>query len=391
VIRGDDGSDDLAPNTSEGVSYRTLFTGSDPDIPDELRLPPAFRTFVGSGSDQEVFNAVVKVVAAYVNQLQFSQQEDSGALIRSPFDVFLKINGLPGQPDLSATPPETPDVYSRRLLQLVLAREAAHTLTFVSSNPNRSNGKFQFHPAQNFVFGADELAGLKIFLTEPAAIPASPAEVAAGAIGNCIACHAAPNFTDFKLHNTGTAQKEYETIHGADTFAALDIPDLSKRTIHHDDFLPATELHPNALEPFRAIPSAGTTLTDLGMWNVFANPDMPGPQAKIRAILCEEQPVLCPPSASNDDALLTTAIARFKTPGLRDLSHSAPHMHNGQFLELENVIGFYKGVSDQARIASPGPGSLLNGANALRGIALKLPADNTLLVAFLKSLNEDYQ
>jgi cytochrome c peroxidase len=66
-------------------------------------------------------------------------------------------------------------------------------------------------------------------------------------------------------------------------------------------------------------------------------------------------------------------------------------MHNGQFLALENVIGFYKGVSDQARITPPAAGSLLNGADALRGIALKLPDDRAPLVAFLKSLNEDYQ
>ena len=82
------------------------------------------------------------MVAAYVNQLLFSQQEDSGALIRSPFDVFLTINGLPEQPDLTTTPPETPLIYSRRLLQLVLARETTHTLTFVTSNPNRANDQF---------------------------------------------------------------------------------------------------------------------------------------------------------------------------------------------------------------------------------------------------------
>jgi len=380
VVRGDDGSDDLAQDSSESLSYRTLFTGSDPDIPDELRLPPAFRAFVGSGTDQEVFNAVVKVVAAYVNQLQFSQQEDSGALIRSPFDVFLKINGLPTQPDLTATPPETPLAYSRKLLQLVLAREAANTLKFVTKNPNRSSGKFQFHPSQNFVFGADELAGLKMFLTEPAAIPASPAEVAAGAIGNCIACHAAPNFTDFKLHNTGTAQKEYDDFpsHGAGAFIALNIPDLSTRTAND---LPATEQNPMASERFRSIPSDSTTLTDLGVWNIFANPAVPNPQAKIRTILCDDQQ----PCPLSDATLLDQAIARFKTPGLRDLGHSAPYMHNGQFGTLDNIIGFYRGVSTQARA-----GMLRNGAPQLQGIALTA-GDTVSLVAFLKSLNEDYQ
>jgi hypothetical protein len=67
-----------------------------------------------------------------------------------------------------------------------------------------------FH-TQPFEFGATELAGLKIFLRETSTPPtASPADMAAGLIGNCLACYAAPNFTDFKLHNTGIVQREYD-------------------------------------------------------------------------------------------------------------------------------------------------------------------------------------
>jgi cytochrome c peroxidase len=80
------------------------------------------------------------------------------------------------------------------------------------------------------VFGAQELEGLKTFLAEPSAIPPTGPELAAGKIGNCLACHAAPNFTDFKMHNTGTAQREYESIHGVNAFAALAIPDLALGT-----------------------------------------------------------------------------------------------------------------------------------------------------------------
>jgi cytochrome c peroxidase len=60
-------------------------------------------------------------------------------------------------------------------------------------------------------------------------------------------------------------------------------------------------------------------------------------------------------------------------------------MHNGQFDTLENAVGLYLGASSRARA-----GTLRNGINAVRGIAL-LPADIAPLVAFLKSLNEDYQ
>ena len=184
------------------------------------------------------------------------------------------------------------------------------------------------------------------------------------------------------MHNTGTTQREYDSIHGVNSFAALTIPNLATRNGNYNGFLPATEVHPNASERFRAIPVlADPALTDLGVWNVFANPDMPNPQAKIRAILCDDQ-VPCPLS---DAMLLDRAIARFKTPGLRDLSHSAPFMHNGQFATLNDIIDFYIEVSDQARA-----GTLRNGAVQLQGIALTT-GDIASLVAFLKSLNEDYQ
>jgi len=187
----------------------------------------------------------VKVVAAYVRGLQFSQTDDANNLIRSPFDVFLSRNGLPQQPNSG----ETPLAYSRRLLTLL---NALANPQFVTRNPNNPslNGRFQFH-TQPFVFGAQELAGLKIFLTKLATPPtASLTEVLNGQVGNCLVCHAAPNFTDFKLHNTGIAQSEYDTIHGSGAFMALTIPPLT------------------------------------------------GPGA---------------------------SIARFKTPGLRDLGHSAPY------------------------------------------------------------------
>ena len=374
VVKGDDGSFDPS-GQFDGLSYRILFTGNNPDIPDEFRLPPEFRVFVGSGTDQEIFNAVVKVVAAYVNGLLFSQTDDSGRPIRSPYDVFLERNGLPQQPD----PNETPLDYSRRLRTLVNALASPQ---FVTTNPNTADGQFQFHPGQTFEFGATQLEGLKIFLAEPAGLPASAGELAAGKIGNCIACHSAPNFTDFKIHNTGATQREYDTIHGPGQFSGLAIPDLATREGNYDQFLPATPNHPAALEPFRSIPDAGNPgLTDLGVWNVFANPDMPGPQNKIRAILCDDQqPCLVPPAT-----LLDRAIARFKTPGLRDLGHSAPYMHTGQFDTIEDILGFYRGVSNQAR-----GGTMRNGDPQLQGIALNA-SDVASLAAFLKSLNEDYQ
>ena len=114
VMREDDGSGAIAQQF-DGLSYSALFTGANPNIPDELRLPPEFRVLIHSASDQEIFDAVVKVVAAYVKGLRFSQTDDANNLIRSPFDVFLSRNGLPKKPNLG----ETPLDYNRRLLTLV--------------------------------------------------------------------------------------------------------------------------------------------------------------------------------------------------------------------------------------------------------------------------------
>lgn len=375
IVREDDGTGALAQEFG-GLPLAVMLTGSGQPIPNEFRLPPAYRVNVARATDQEIFDGVVRLVAAYVEQLAFAQDE-AGQFTLSPYDVFLTRNGLPRKPDAN----ETPLDYSRRLRTLIAARRQAGTLVFVNGNPNTTDGRFQFHD-QDFRFGPEELAGLTVFLTEPATVPLAPGQITAGGIGNCVACHAAPNFTDFNLHNTGTAQKEYDDLHGAGQFAQLTIPNLAERTAHPERYLPATHAHPSYQEPFRTVPSAARPgLTDLGVWNIFVNPDMPEPQATIRAMLCESQH----PCPLADSALLDRAIARFKTPGLRDLGHGGPYMHNGQFTTLDDTVRFYRDAADQART-----GALRNGAAQLQGIALT-PANVSSLVAFLKSLNEDYE
>jgi cytochrome c peroxidase len=82
---------------------------------------------------------------------------------------------------------------------------------------------------------------------------------------------------------------------------------------------------------------------------------------------------------------LQRAIARFKTPGLRDLGHSNPYLHTGQADTLEQVLGLYARFSALARA-----GAMRNPAPELAGIALT-PADVSALAAFLRSLDEDYE
>ncbi|MGB0911426.1 MAG: hypothetical protein ACPGYT_13770 [Nitrospirales bacterium] len=382
IVREDDGTGELA-SEFESLSYTTLLTGTDPTLPDGFVLPEEFRVDVANATDEELFHAVSKLIAAYTEDLAFSQDED-GNFNLSPYDVFLETNGLPQQPRKW----ESDISYGRRLLQKVQWLERRGQLQFVTRNPNTDDGAFEFHD-QLFAFGQSELQGLKIFFAQKHR-RLQPSDLAQGKIGNCTACHAAPNFTDFQFHNTGIAQAEYDGVHGTGAFGQLGIPGLRERNRNPNEYLPATEQHPQAKEPFRAIPtSANSELTDLGIWNILSNPDFRKPQRKLWLNLCKD--VLngdfrvlrvirhCRPSR-----LLPKAIARFKTPGLRDLSHSAPYSHTGQADTLEDVIRGYIKNADLRR-----DGELRNGDRRLKKIAL-VEEDIAPLTAFLTSLNEDY-
>lgn len=381
IVRDDDGTGELA-SEFETLPYATLLTGTDPTLPEGFVLPEEFRVDVANSTDEEIFQAVAKLIAAYTEDLAFSQDEN-GSFNLSPYDVFLETNNLPRQPKRW----QSHRSYSKKLLKKIKRLEKQGRLQFISENQN-FDGDFEFH-GQRFVFGEEELQGLKIFFKQKHR-RLRPSDLAKGKIGNCIACHAAPNFTDFKFHNTGIAQAEYDRTHGPGTFAQLDIPELWERFFYHEEFLPATEQHPQAQGPFRAIPTTeNSQLSDLGLWNIFLNPDFRKPQKRIWINLCEE--VLngnfhywniirkCGPSR-----LLPRAIALFKTPGLRDLGHSAPYSHTGQADTLEDVIRGYIMNAELRR-----DGDLRNGDRRLKKIALT-EQDIAPLVKFLKSLNEDY-
>ncbi|MCE9626089.1 MAG: hypothetical protein K8R69_11680, partial [Deltaproteobacteria bacterium] len=303
VIREDNGGDSIAQSLVP-FSYRTLLAGVDPSIPPEFILPEEFRIDVDQASDQQILDAVARLVSAYVNQLLFSQNIE-GEFNGSPFDKFLTINGLPRSPD----PGESAIDYSRRLIKAVKNLEEVLYVSPLSK-------KFEFHK-QDFVFGPEELEGMKIFFREPDQIPLGVEKVIAGGIGNCIACHAAPNFTDFSFHNTGVAQKEYDSIHGNGSFEALFIPEFSDRSADPEAYLPPTGAHPGGTGIFLSVPSADKPgHTDLGMWNVFGNEDIPKPQAAMREMLCRRVEDLSSSCAVED--LLPLSIALFKTPGIRD-------------------------------------------------------------------------
>jgi len=367
VIRNDDGTGELASEFEGSLPYRVAFLGTDPSIPAAVRIPPQYRIDVTQASDAQVLDAVAQLVAAYVESLLFST-DAAGANNGSPYDRFLRKNGLPRAP--APAEGESKASYAARLRGLV---QALKKPAFVQAN----EGQFEFHD-QPFQFGATELEGLKIYLSVPGDV------ISAGqGVGNCVSCHVAPDFTDFRFHNTGASEQEYDALHGTGAFASLNIPDLATRTASFDAYLPPSPAHPTATGAFRSAPAADKPgYTDLGVWNVFANPDIPDPQSALTELLCTEFQI--PVETCTPDVLLPLTVGLFKTPTLRDLGQSQPFFHTGQIDSIEDAVQFYITVSTLAR-----QGRIRNGAAELADIVIG-QGDIAPLAAFLRSLNEDY-
>jgi cytochrome c peroxidase len=361
IVREDDGSSQLAADRTNSLSYAILFLGKDPRITSDLLLPANLRLDVSTASDQQVVNLLATCVTQYMKDLLF-QRDEFKHYIGSPFDNFLRVNHLP-QEVLAG---ETRAAYNQRLYQAVLAL----------SNPiyiTTTEGSFQYHP-NPYQFGATELAGLKIFLKSATAGAGDNQHA-----GNCAACHQAPDFTDFVFHNTGVSQEEYDTVHGSGAFSLLHVPSLTERNASFDLYLPASSNHPNATESFRREATADNpNYADLGLWNVYENPDIPTPQANLASFVCASGK-----DCSIDHGLAST-IAQFKTPVLRDLEDSAPYFHNGSAITFNDVVEFYMRSSKLAH-----SGQLRNAPAEFANMSLS-EADVSALVAFLKSLTEDY-
>ena len=360
IIRKDNGEGELAQEF--GGRYSTLLKGTDKNVAEKFKLPAKYRIDVLQATDKEIFNTVAKLVAAYVTNLTF-QIDNEGNYVGSPYDAFLKKNHLPQQPNKN----ESAKAYSSRLLKEINNLEKPLFVT-------KDEGEFSSHK-QEFVFSKKELRGMKLFFGKGTKNTTA---------GNCVSCHTAPHFSDFGFHNTGLAQQNYDELHGIGAFKKLLIPGLIERNKNHNKFLPATAKHPTASSRFRSIAAKDKPgYTDLGLWNVFANPDMPAPQKKLKNIICLQNKTSAKNSCSTT-ALLDKTIAAFKTPVLRDLGHSNPYMHSGQFDNLQQVVQFYIASSAQAK-----NNNLRNSESPLREINLSAK-DLEPIVAFLKSLNEDY-
>ncbi len=369
VIKNDNGKNALARRYGcGGFPYRVVLKGTDSRLPRRLVLPPQYRIDVTTATDDEIFQAIGKLIHAYMDSIAFNLDQPP-----SPYDVFLAKNDLPTKPD----PGESNLAYAQRLFGLINNLQNPRFVT------QPKDGVLRLHKGQRFQFGPLELQGLKVFFTQATSSPAS-----FGGAGNCIACHTPPAFTDNLFHNTAVAELEFDDVawHALGGFASLaaTLPSLEDRNNNFDLYLPPSPNHPNASGRFRS-PAAfnNSNLADFGVWNIVGNPDIPNPQSALKQILCAEFNLIGDQCTA--DNLLPRTIGFFKTPSVRDTGQSAPYMHNGSIETVPDVLAFYLRTAAQARVNwffNPSPEFLnvfINGE------------DLAPLNAFLNSLNEDYR
>jgi len=347
VVREDSGDNFLADRFSQGASYREMFLGGGEGgrVTDRIRIGDDSRFDLRTASDEQVIAGVSRVIKLYLQALQFSTDPVTGEYNLSAYDQFLAANHFPRKPAEG----ETDVAYASRLGWEMQAR-----------------GKPVFVPG----FGARELDGARIFLarSREAGVPGNPRGPGYFQVGNCVACHAPPHFTDFRFHDTGESQDEFDAKHGQGSFSRLHVPTLAERAATHEAWLPATGAHPHGTGLFRGGEA------DLGAWNVFANPDFPTPQNALEKIF-----------GPASEETLSHTIASFKTPGLRGLAMSDPYLHTGRKANLGEVLRFYQRSSEFQR-----QGALRNGDPQIGLIEID-DQGAASLKAFLDSLNEDYE
>ena len=365
VLKNDDGKNGLAIEFG-GFSYKEVFAGKKHDgstLETDYLISTDKVLNISEATCDDIIQLAVKLIASYMSDLKFASDSEN----YSPYDLFLIANNLP----LTPAPEETDQDYGKHLLAGIKDLKRKNKLKFIQKNPATKNSTFKFHD-QPFKFEEIELKGLEIFFSKTATKEFGS--------GNCVSCHTPPHFTDFGLHNIGVTQIEYEAMHGPGSFFDLFIPTKKERDEKADFYLPATHMHPNRLGLFRRAASQDNiNATDLGVWNILLNDDYPKPQNKLYKSICSNN-VDC----STPDKVLNHSVARFKTPSLRNLGHSAPYMHNGQISDLHAVISFYLSTSFNNR-----SGKIRNPDPELAKININ-PKDIEPLVRFLISLYEDY-
>lgn len=273
----------------------------------------AFGVEITSLPRDQLLGLVSKAVADFMRTLNSRRN--------SPYDRFIKLNGLNASP----ADHEAGKQFGQRMLAKLTDLDAVGALKLTND------------------FNRAAVEGYKIFLRTEGA----------RSVGNCVSCHAPPNFTDFSFHNMGVSQVEYDQFHGEGAFAKLPIPNA------------AAAKRPSA--KFREMPTpAKPGEVDLGFWNFIDLKTSP-----LRRV------------GESDDQLLARMIGAIKTPTLRHLAYSQPYMHTGAYSSVEDTVRELMRLSELAR-----GGRVRQADEDLPKIKLA-EADVAPLLAFLRALNEE--
>ena len=229
----------------------------------------AYRVDIEALSRDEAVDWAVKALADYLDEITSEQT--------STWDAFSDMNRIPPGPSRD----EDPKHYAGRIQGRIGNQEGRVLI-------KRPLG-----------FSPEAYAGFKTFFRVEGE----------SSVGNCVSCHVPPRFSDFRFHNTGIAQLDYDQTNGDGAFAAMEIPGTDAK---------------RPQERFLADPRSGEGRADLGYWNFIDLSDTEAlggaSEAAARAVALEG------------------AIGAFKTPILRNLKRTGPYMHNGLYDTIEDAV-----------------------------------------------------
>jgi cytochrome c peroxidase len=271
----------------------------------------AYRVDVESLTEEQAYDWVVRALANHVREILSERT--------SLWDAFADINRIPAAPSSG----EPPKHYGGRIHGRIGNQEGRVLI-------KRPRG-----------FSAEAYEGFKTFFR---------AEGTAS-VGNCVACHVPPSFSDYRFHNTGISQVEYDSLHGKGAFARLAIPGSEAR---------------RPVASFLAVPKKDDpNRADLGYWNWI---DLASAPERT--------------SEESDADLLRRMAGAFRTPNLRNLPRTGPYMHNGAYATIEDALRAKLEISRRAQAGE------LFGIDSEYEVMRLADGDIHPLAEFLRSLDE---
>lgn len=241
-----------------------------------------------------------------------------GSNYTAPYDAFQYLNRLPD----AFAENDTPDTFSGRLFGRLGNQEGRMLVKIVPG------------------YDKDTYEGYKTFSRT----------TGEKSVGNCIACHRPPEFTDKAYRNTGVSLTAYEKIHGPGSFSEIEIPG-SESAVRPSKRLSS---EPKKGEPGQA---------DLGHWN-YVDPE----QSPLKN------------EGESHDAFLKRMIGAFPTPSLRNVAETAPYNHNEAYQTIEDVV---RHKMEMSRLAKEGKAPYVDEAYKTMNIT---ESDIPGLVKFLETL-----